>query len=86
MELEIRTRELESRLEREKRELDIREKEIQNQREHELQLENTRQQGQNERHTISQASSNTSIAYTGKERLEIPILKSQNLNDVDSFF
>ena len=48
-------------------------------------MENIRQQGQNERQTVSQASSNTSIGYNGKERIEINILKSQNINDVDNF-
>ena len=44
-----------------------------------------RQQGQSDRHTISQTSSNTSIGYNNKERIEISTLKSQNINDVDNF-
>ena len=39
----------------------------------------------NERQAVSRASSNTSIGYNGKERFEINILKSQNINDVDNF-
>ena len=66
-------------------EIELRAQQMITNQQHEIQLENIRQQDQNERHTISQTSSSTSISYNGKERIEINMLKSQNVNDVDNF-
>ena len=68
-----------------KMEIEMKEKQIVANQEHEIRLESMRQQGQSERHTISQTSSNTSIGYNNRERIEISTLKSQNINDVDNF-
>ena len=68
-----------------RKEIEMKEKQIITNQEHEIRLESIRQQGQNDRHTNNQTSSNTSIGYNGMERIEISTLESQNINDVDNF-
>ena len=58
------------RIRHQRKELEMKAMQIRIEQEHEVRLENIRQQGQNERHTVSQTSSNTSIGYTGKERMK----------------
>ena len=90
--MKMKVREFESKIEREKRELDILEKEIEmksqevnNKHEHEIHIEKIRQQAQNERQSISQTSSNTSLFQTDKIKIDIPMLKSLDLKQIDEY-
>ena len=59
--------------------------EVNNKHEHEIHIEKIRQQAQNERQSISQTSSNTSLFQTDKIKIDIPMLKSLDLKQIDEY-
>ena len=84
--------EIEMTLEKYRKDVELTERELQfritnekDKYQHEKEIEMIRQQGQSDRQTISQTSSNTSLHQTDKIKIDIPMLKSLDLKLVDEY-
>ena len=84
--------EIEMTLEKYRKDVELTERELrfritneQNKFQHEKEIEMIRQQGQSDRQSISQTSSNTSIHQTDKIKIDIPMLESLDLKLVDEY-